>query len=56
MFVNCNVDHRVCRVNGRLTTDKNEKSIFLTCHRHEIYRVQAIGLKCFSYTSKIEIF
>ena len=32
------------------------KSIFLTCPCHEIYRVEAVGLKNSNYTLKIKIF
>ena len=40
----------------RLTTGKNEKNILMSCHRHEIYREEAVGLKNFKYTLKITIF
>ena len=29
---------------------------FLTCHRHEIYREEAVGVKSSNYTLKITIF
>ena len=35
---------------------QKSKSAFLTCHCHEIYREETVGLKSFNYTLKIMIF
>ena len=43
------------RVNGSQLA-KMEKSTFLTCHYHEIYREEAAGLKKINYIFKILIF
>ena len=41
----------------QLTTGKIEKkSIFLTCHFHEIYRAAAVGLTSSNFTLQIKIF
>ena len=40
----------------KLTTLKYEKSRFLTCPCHTIYRVEAVGLYLSNYTFKIMIF
>ena len=35
---------------------QNSKGVFLLCDCHEIYRVQAVGLKKFNYTEEFAIF
>ena len=40
----------------RFKTGKKLKSRFLTCHYHEIYREEAVGLKSSHSTLKITIF
>ena len=59
--VTCNNEdcHRVYRVSwGSVSTAHNWqkwKSTYLTCPCHEMYRVEAVGLKNSSYTLKITI-
>ena len=50
--------HGSNQINFLLTTHNWQKwkRVFLTCPYHEIYRVEAIGLKNFNYTWKIMIF